>query len=418
MKPDSKHFYQMSYEERLEKLKQQTGLSLDQVDLLKSHFDETGAVLIENYLTNYQLPEGIVPNLRVNGKNYWLPLVTEEPSVIAAASHGAKLLSADNGIEAQAGQRLVEGQVIVQTTAFTQLDQLIRQQQISILAVADQSHPSLKKYGGGAKKVVCRQLDESLSSVEIQVAVGEAMGANIVNTMAEAVANLLEQHKYQVVMSILSNAGTYQMVTVTGQVAVTKLAKKGLSGAQVANKIATASHIAQIDSKRAVTHNKGIMNGIDALVMALGNDWRAVESAIHLAAVVDNQYRGLSQWQVQGDKLVGTMTIPLPLGMVGGATKVLPLARINRQIANVTTVNEAMQVGAALGLAQNLAALVALVTEGIQRGHMSLQVKSLALANGATPAEIPVILTKIGSQQPDATEIKMIITAIRNSKGE
>ena len=413
-----KHFYRLSYTDRLTALAQQRQLTPNQITTIKQNATQVSDSLIENYLTDYRLPEGVLPQIRVNDHDYVVPMVTEEPSVIAAASHGAKLMMTA-GITAQITERLVEGQVIVASKDAEQLTQFVVANQQTILQVANASHPTMQNYGGGAKAVTVRQLDADYCSVDLQVGVGEAMGANVVNTMSEAVADYLRQHDFIIIMSILTNEGSHQLVTVSGQVPVAQLAKAQISGAEIAQRIQIASHIAQIDPKRAVTHNKGIMNGVDAAVIATGNDWRAVEAAVQAFASRDGQYRGLSQWQVVDDQLIGKMTLPLPMGLVGGATKVLKLVAVNRQLSNFQTTQEAMSVIAAVGLAQNLAALLALVSEGIQAGHMKLQLKSMAMANGATPTEVPMVIAQLAHQQPINSQlVKATIEKIRQTKGE
>lgn len=413
-----KHFYRLSYTDRLTALAQQRQLTPNQITTIKQNATQVSDSLIENYLTDYRLPEGVLPQIRVNDHDYVVPMVTEEPSVIAAASHGAKLMMTA-GITAQITERLVEGQVIVASKDAEQLAQFVVANQRTILQVANASHPTMQNYGGGAKAVTVRQLDADYCSVDLQVGVGEAMGANVVNTMSEAVADYLRQHDFIIIMSILTNEGSHQLVTVSAQVPVAQLAKAQISGAEIAQRIQIASHIAQIDPKRAVTHNKGIMNGVDAAVIATGNDWRAVEAAVQAFASRDGQYRGLSQWQVVDDQLIGKMTLPLPMGLVGGATKVLKLVSVNRQLSNFQTTQEAMSVIAAVGLAQNLAALLALVSEGIQAGHMKLQLKSMAMANGATPTEVPMVIAQLAHQQPINSQlVKATIEKIRQTKGE
>lgn len=413
-----KHFYRLSYTDRLTALAQQRQLTPNQITTIKQNATQVSDSLIENYLTDYRLPEGVLPQIRVNDHDYVVPMVTEEPSVIAAASHGAKLMMTA-GITAQITERLVEGQVIVASKDAEQLTQFVVANQQTILQVANASHPTMQNYGGGAKAITVRQLDADYCSVDLQVGVGEAMGANVVNTMSEAVADYLRQHDFIIIMSILTNEGSHQLVAVSAQVPVAQLAKSQISGAEIAQRIQIASHIAQIDPKRAVTHNKGIMNGVDAAVIATGNDWRAVEAAVQAFASRDGQYRGLSQWQVVDDQLIGKMTLPLPMGLVGGATKVLNLVTVNRQLSNFQTTQEAMSVIAAVGLAQNLAALLALVSEGIQAGHMKLQLKSMAMANGATPTEVPMVIAQLAHQQPiNSRLVKATIEKIRQTKGE
>lgn len=409
------HFYKKSYEQRLSLIAEAANLSKAQLDLLGRSLNPRSGELIENNLTDYPLPEGIAVGLVVNGHEHLVPMVTEEPSVIAAASNGAKLLSAGAGIHCSVPDNLVSGQVIVKDADPHQVTKFVHDYQQQLIQIADQSHPSVLKYGGGAKGLDVRILSKQFLSVDLLVDTGEAMGANIINTMLEAVSNWLsEQLTVETTMAILTNFADKAIVEVSGKVAMAKLGTKSLSGPQVAQKIADASQIAQLDIRRATTHNKGIMNGVDAAVMAFGNDWRAVESAAHAFAARSGSYQGLSTWEIDEDQLVGRMSLPVPIGFVGGASKVLPLAGINKQIAQIDNSREEMQVVAALGLAQNLAALKALVTDGIQKGHMNLQLRSLALSNGTTMQELPVVVRKLqGMDHPSSQTVKEILKILR-----
>ncbi len=409
------HFYKKSYEQRLSLIAEAANLSKPQLDLLGRSLNPRSGELIENNLTDYPLPEGIAVGLVVNGHEHLVPMVTEEPSVIAAASNGAKLLSAGAGIHCSVPDNLVSGQVIVKDGDPHQVTKFVHDYQQQLIQIADQSHPSVLKYGGGAKNLDVRILSKQFLSVDLLVDTGEAMGANIINTMLEAVSNWLsEQLTVETTMAILTNFADKAIVEVSGKVAMAKLGTKSLSGAQVAQKIADASQVAQLDIQRATTHNKGIMNGVDAAVMAFGNDWRAVESAAHAFAARSGSYQGLSTWEIDKDQLVGRMSLPVPIGFVGGASKVLPLAGINKQIAQIGNSREEMQVVAALGLAQNLAALKALVTDGIQKGHMNLQLRSLALSNGTTMQELPVVVRKLqGMDHPSSQTVKEILKTLR-----
>lgn len=409
------HFYKKSYEQRLSLIAEAANLSKAQLDLLGRSLNPRSGELIENNLTDYPLPEGIAVGLVVNGHEHLVPMVTEEPSVIAAASNGAKLLSAGAGIHCSVPDNLVSGQVIVKDADPHQVTKFVHDYQQQLIQIADQSHPSVLKYGGGAKGLDVRILSKQFLSVDLLVDTGEAMGANIINTMLEAVSNWLsEQLTVETTMAILTNFADKAIVEVSGKVAMAKLGTKSLSGPQVAQKIADASQIAQLDIRRATTHNKGIMNGVDAAVMAFGNDWRAVESAAHAFAARSGSYQGLSTWEIDEDQLVGRMSLPVPIGFVGGASKVLPLAGINKQIAQIDNSREEMKVVAALGLAQNLAALKALVTDGIQKGHMNLQLRSLALSNGTTMQELPVVVQKLqGMDHPSSQTVKEILKILR-----
>lgn len=411
---NEKSFYKLTYKQRIEYLTQKLNLSDQQVELIIGANDLISDQLIENFLLNYDLPEGIMTNLKVNNKSYMIPMVTEEPSVIAAASYGAKMLANQTGIIAEVLDNELTGQIIIETHDLEQLNAYITTKQAHLIEIANQSHPTILKYGGGAKNISVRVLDHNLVSLDVNVDTAEAMGANIMNTMLEAMANeLSSQITGQIIMSILSNYADKKLVKVTGKVEFDQLSKHG-DGQKVAQLIEKASYISTIDYKRATTNNKGIMNGIDAAAIALGNDWRAIESSVHAFAAKDGHYVGLSQWRVVEQQLVGQMILPMPVGFVGGATKVLPKAQLNKDIAKIENVREEMQVLAAVGLAQNLAALRALVSEGIQKGHMNLQFKSLAMANGAKTSEVDMVIKALRKiDHPSSDDVIEILKDIR-----
>ncbi|MEJ6400148.1 hydroxymethylglutaryl-CoA reductase, degradative [Nicoliella lavandulae] len=411
-----KHFYRKSYAERLSVVGKYAELDEDNQALIKSHANSTSSHLIENYLTDYSIPEGVGVNLIINGNEHEIPMVTEEPSVIAAVSNGARMLRT-NGIEATVLNRELIGQVVLHKPTSELLD-WIDDHRANLIALADSAHPSIQNYGGGATDLEIRKLDHDNYSIDLSVNVSEAMGANIINSMLEAVgASINQQMPGVVLMQILSNYATKSLVKVVGKIDFDQLGAPGMTGSEVAARIGLASHIAQVDPYRATTHNKGIMNGIDAVTIAMGNDWRAIESGVHAYAARDGQYRGLSKWEVIDNQLVGSMTIPLPVGFVGGATKVFPLVKINQRIAKVKNARGLMQLIAATGLAQNLAALKAIVTDGIQKGHMALQIKSLAMSAGATPEELPEVLHQLRTMEhPSEDAAKQIINQIRNTK--
>ena len=411
-------FYRLSYDQRRDQLAQASHLSPQQLGTVADQRQAADEELIENYLTTYGLPEGVAVNLRVDGHAVAVPMVTEEPSVIAAASNGGRLLTSDVGITTAVERRELMGQIVCQqVTDGPALQQWVTDHAQDLLQVADAAHPSLLTHGGGARSVRVRLLPPDWASIDLFIDVGEAMGANLVNTMTEAVADYLRAHQAPtILMSILSNYATHSLVTARCTVPVNQLRTKTSDGLTVARRIAAASAFAQVDPYRATTHNKGIMNGIDAVVLAMGNDWRAVESGVHAYASRDGQYRGLSQWHVTADQqLRGELTLPLALGFVGGATRVFPLVAVNQQLAHVTSARDLMRVTAAVGLAQNVAALRALVTDGIQKGHMHLQLRSLALSVGATPAEVPAVVAQLTSKQPTTAQARAALAAVRQT---
>ncbi|MCH5463045.1 hydroxymethylglutaryl-CoA reductase, degradative [Lactobacillus sp. LC28-10] len=413
-------FYKRTPEERLAIIADQLGLSKPEQQVLKQHATADDlSLLVENYLTTYQLPEGIAVNFRVNDHDYVVPMVTEEPSVIAAASNGAKQLAKAGGIKATVNSRLLTGQVVLSDVkVFASIDDWVALHQNELLDAARQAHPSIVKRGGGPKSIRTRDLGEGFVSIDLVVDVKAAMGANMMNTMLEAVADVVQNKLHHTTLfSILSNAGDQSLTTATVSVPVAQLADEQQKAQQVATRIAQASRIAQLDPMRAVTHNKGIMNGVDAVVLAMGNDWRAIESASHAYAAVDGQYRGLSQWQLEDDQLTGTLTLPMPIGTVGGATKVLPLVGINQKIASIDSPEELMMVIVSVGLAQNFAALKALVTSGIQQGHMKMQLRSLAMSVGASAVEVPALVNQlIKASDPNEASARRLLEQIRNNK--
>nr|WP_318530945.1 hydroxymethylglutaryl-CoA reductase, degradative [Apilactobacillus timberlakei] len=410
-----KHFYHKNYDERLSIISNFADLNNQEFNELFSSKKQKNNNLIENYITDYSLPEGIAVNFIINGLDKVVPMVTEEPSVIAAASNGARMFSKNDGLYAKVISHNLTGQIIIKTDNYNLLYGYVKNHYDELLRTANNAHKSIIDHGGGAKKIKVRKLDENYCSLDLFVDVAEAMGANIINSMLESLANFIStNHNADVLMSILSNYSIDSLVKVTGKVPFSQLGKNGISGYNVAQKIVEASHIAQIDPYRAATHNKGIMNGIDAFVMAMGNDWRAVESGVHAYASRNGSYQGLSKFKIKDDALFGEMTIPLSLGFVGGATKVLPKVKINQKIAKVNSKNELMQMAAAVGLSQNLAALKALVTEGIQKGHMNLQLKSLAMSAGANEEELVNVVEMLHQLvNPNLKDAQTIIKKLR-----
>lgn len=401
-------YYQKKWAERLDVLWEAGLLTTDEIAQLR-HLGTAAALgdtMIENYLTNYALPEGLAVNYQINGKDYVVPMVTEEPSVVAASSNGAQLVKRAGGFQAQIAERLMIGQIIIENVQDqVALTGALAAREEYLLKVADEAHPSLKRRGGGARWLRLRPLAADLLAVDLAVDVQEAMGANMLNTMLEAVATAIRTELDQdVLMAILSNYATECLVQVECTLPVTLLGRGDIPGEVVAAKIAQASRVAQLDIYRATTHNKGIMNGVDAVVLASGNDWRAIEAGAHAYAARDGQYRGLSQWKVQGTKLHGQLTLPMPLGFVGGSIGIVPVVQLNHKLMRVENARELEQVVAAVGLAQNLAALRALVTDGIQRGHMKLQLRSLAVAVGADTDEVAAVVQAMQAQHARSSQ--------------
>lgn len=412
-------YYQKDHQTRLDILKQKKYLDQTQLDKLQTSASEVkiSDAMIENFITEYHLPEGLALNYVIDGQEYLIPFVTEEPSVIAAASHGAALVKQAGGFTTTVTERLMIGQIILENVAHPkQVATLLESQSEKLLALANAAHPSIVKRGGGAQMCQVRILAPDLISLDLIVDVKEAMGANMLNTMLEACAAYLQTKLgLDVLISILSNYATRCLAKATCALPVELLTRKGLSGAKIAQKIATASRVAQLDPYRATTHNKGIMNGIDAVVLASGNDWRAIEAGAHAYAARDGQYRGLSTWVVKDDILYGELELPLPLGTVGGSIGIVPLVKINQQLLQLKDARQLEAIVAAVGLGQNLAALYALVTDGIQKGHMRLQLKSLALSVGATKAELESVVSRLEALQArDQATAKKVLEELRN----
>ena len=399
-------FYNHSVKERLALLADQAELTPDEVDMLReaSLGLERADLMIENVVGVHELPLGIATNFQVNGRDVLVPMVVEEPSVVAGASFAARLARAGGGFRAHTTEPVMIGQMQVLDLAdpwaarFALLDQKTR-----LLKVAHQVDPIIVGLGGGARDLEVRVLQDSPAGpmlvVHLLYDCRDAMGANAVNTAVERLAPLVEEISGgRVLLRILSNLADRRLARARCDVPVESLAFDDWDGRHVAQRIVEAWAFASADPYRAATHNKGIMNGIDAVVMATGNDWRAVEAGAHAYAARSGRYSSLSTWTLAEDRLVGTLELPLGVGTVGAATRVHPSARVAFKILGVESARELAEIIAAVGLAQNLAAIRALATEGIQRGHMSLHARQVAMAAGATGKEITHIAAQMVQQ--------------------
>ena len=391
-------FYNLSMEERRAKLAESASLSPDSLSV----YDKGGLSghaadhMIENAMGMHSLPIGIGLNFQVNGKDVLVPMVIEEPSVVAGASFMAKLARAGGGFLATTDEPLMIGQMQVLNLTDLPAGRLtLLEHKEDLLAEADSIDPVLKKFGGGARGLEVRIIDESpvgpFLVVHLIYDVRDAMGANAVNTACERLAPRVEALTGgRVLLRILSNLADRRLARARCTVPVKELAFRAAddhaySGEEVRDGIIEAYAFAAADPYRAATHNKGIMNGVDAVVIATGNDWRAVEAGAHAYAARSGRYTSLSTWgkDVEGN-LVGTLEMPMAVGIIGGATKVHPGAQTALKLLDVKTAPELAEVIVCVGLAQNMAALRALATEGIQRGHMSLHARQVAIAAGAT----------------------------------
>lgn len=413
----TKDLYKKSLNQRQLLTSQHRRLTDQQQAFIKQHSNDTHNEMIENYIMDYAIPEGLVVDLQVNGHQYEVPMVTEEPSVIAAACNGAKRVSQSGGFKAPLQSRMVTGQVIVTEVKDPAVfRKWCTDHEEQLLTVANNAHPSMKKRGAGAQHIRVRQ-SERFMNLDVLVDVDQAMGANIVNTMAEAIGHYLTQHGWHILAAILSNYALDAVQSVQCFVNNDQLATRSMDGKTVAKRICELSELAQVDQFRAVTHNKGIMNGIDAVVIGSGNDWRSVEAGAHAYAARDGQYRGLSKWKIVNDGIKGTLAIPMTSGVVGGSIKLTQQSQINYQISKIDSAQELCAVAVSVGLAQNLAALRALATNGIQAGHMKLQYRSLALSVGAAGNEVSALVSRL-EKTPQVTTMaaKQLLSQLRKEE--
>lgn len=402
-------YYKKERNERLKLLVEHGYLTEDEANLLFANpplSDDVANSLVENQITQYPLPYGVGLNFIVDKQDVIVPMATEEPSVIAAASNGARFMRKQGGFTTTINERLLIGQVILTDISdFKLAADILKQKEAAIMQAANDAHPSIVNRGGGLKKIDVRTIrnednQPEFLTVHLLVDVKDAMGANIVNTILEGTAPLIENWLSATsLMSILSNYNDHSLVTSRCLVAPEDLAVGELTGQEVAAKIVAATRYAHLDPYRAATHNKGIMNGIDAVLLATGNDWRAVEAGAHAYASREGRYQSLSNWTINQDGMLeGELTMPMPIGSVGGAISVLPLAKISQKLTQTQSAESLASVIVSVGLAQNFAALKALVTDGIQKGHMSLHAKSLAIHAGAVDAEIDILTNLLKEQ--------------------
>lgn len=361
--------------------------------------------MIENTIGTFELPFGVAGNFVVNGRDVLVPMVVEEPSVVAAASYMAKLARAGGGFETSSTGPLMRAQVqVIGLSDPFGARQALFKQRDEILAIANSRDQVLVRLGGGCRDIEVHLFPETprgpMVALHLIVDVRDAMGANAVNTMAEAVSPLVERITGgSVRLRILSNLADLRLARARVRLTPEVLATKERSGEQIVDGILDACSFATVDPYRAATHNKGIMNGIDPVIVATGNDWRAVEAGAHAYACRAGRYTSLTQWERDASgALVGSIELPMPVGLVGGATKTHPLARIALKILQVQTAQELGEIAAAVGLAQNLGALRALSTEGIQRGHMALHARNVALAAGASGDEIDRVARRMAEE--------------------
>jgi hydroxymethylglutaryl-CoA reductase len=407
-------FFKLSIEERIGQLAERAGLQAKALSFLRDgeHLPvRTANHMIENCIGTFELPLGLAMNLRVDGVDRLVPMAIEEPSVLAGLSKAARYLRSGPGIITTVAAPVMIGQVqLLEVPDLDRARERVLEAKQDLLDEANRVDPTLVTVGGGARDVEVRILPPegpmdpvgTMFVVHLLVDVQDAMGANAVNTMVEGLAPRLEQLTGgRARLRILSNLADRRLVTARGQLPVSRLGGNGDSklapelGLSVALGVEEASVFAERDPYRAATHNKGIMNGIDGVLVALGQDWRAVESGAHAFAARSGRYRALSKWRVTDNLLRGELELPLAVGTVGGIVKSHPAVQAGFAILDVKSAAELAAVAAAVGLAQNLAALCALATVGIQHGHMRLHARKVGMTVGATEAELEPLFEEL-----------------------
>lgn len=399
-------FAKLSPTERIEALLKEGLLTWDEAQILKEQKGLPLSIadqLTENVLSTFDLPFSLAPYFLINGRDYVLPMVTEEPSVVAAASFAAKLIQRSGGFTTQVHQRQMIGEIALTDVEDVEVaSKRILEDKETLLQLANEAYPSIVKRGGGARDLWVENKGDFLI-VYLAVDPKEAMGANMLNTMLEALTDRIQKLSGgQALMAILSNLATRSLVSARCAIDFKVLSRNPEEAIEIAHRMELASQLAKVDPYRAATHNKGIFNGIDALVLATGNDWRAIEAGAHAYAAQSGSYKGLSHWtsQPKEKKLYGEITLPMPVATKGGSIGLNPTVQVSHRLLGEPSAIELAGIIASLGLAQNFAALKALVTTGIQAGHMKLQARSLALLAGAKEEEVPRLVSQLLENKP------------------
>ena len=415
-------FSKASPGERIEKLAQAGLLSEEGLQILRDN--ETLPLslaneMVENVLGTLALPFGLAPGFQIDGQEVQVPMVTEEPSIIAAASYAAGLIKRSGGFQTQVYKRQMIGQVALYDVSNKEKAiQAITGAKEDLLQLANQAYPSIVKRGGGARDLWTEEKGGFLICY-LSVDPKEAMGANMLNTMLEALVDPLEDLSGgQGLMAILSNLATDALVTARCKIDYRFLSRDPKEAAEIAQKMALASQLAAVDPYRAATHNKGIFNGIDAVVLATGNDWRAIEAGGHTYASLTGQAQGLSSWihHPEQQVLEGQLTLPMPIATKGGSIGLNPSVQVAHELLGNPDAQTLARIIVSVGLAQNFAALKALVSTGIQHGHMKLQAKSLALLAGATPSEVaPVVQALLEDRPFNLEKAQAVLEKIRQN---
>lgn len=365
---------------------------------------EAANLMVENVISIFALPNAVAVNFSINGTDRCVPMVVEEPSVVAAVTNMARLARTGGGFQADADDGVMIGQIqLVRVADVPATLARLTDALPELTGLAKAVHPRLARYGGGLVDIQLRtvryeepgQPTEDMVIVHVLLNCADAMGANMVNTLVERLAGPIQRLTGETVgLRILSNLADQRLARASVTLPASAF---GADGQRVIEAIASAWRFAWADPYRAATHNKGVMNGIDAVCLATGNDWRAVEAGVHAFAARDGQYRPVTRWSVDGDQLTGSIEVPLQIGIVGGPIKVHPTVQSNLALLGVQTARELAAVMATVGLAQNLGALKALTTEGIQAGHMRMHARTIAATAGAKATEIPEVIEQLCS---------------------
>ena len=423
-------FYKLSVKERREMVAKLANLDQEAVDALAATGELTEAAadrIIENVVGTLALPVGVATNFIVDGEHYLVPFALEEPSVVAAASNMAKRCHAKGGFFSNNTEPVMIGQIqIVGCDDPFEAKKSILNAANELIAACNEVDPILVKFGGGCKELQARVIDTDsgpMVIVHILVDCRDAMGANAVNTMAETIAPKVEAITGgTVILRIISNLAIHRLARVSATFTPEEMANRGEGaeeGAKVIDGILQAYHFAAADPFRATTHNKGIMNAISAIAVACGQDWRAIESGAHSYASHERTYGSLTHWEKDPEgNLVGSIELPMAVGLVGGAVRVHPTAKANVAIMGARTADELSKVIAAAGIAQNLGALRALATVGIQAGHMKLHARNMAVTAGANDDEVDAVVEIVRSsgERITAAAIESALEKLRNEK--
>ena len=421
-------FYKLSVEDRRNKVAQLSGLSPEQIDALASHGELSEAAadrMIENVIGTMSLPVGVATNFVIDGKPYLIPFCVEESSIVAAASNMAKRCLVNGGFRTNNDDPVMIAQIqVLDLPDVEEAAEAVLTAKYELMAMCNSLPSTMIKLGGGCKDIITRSID-SMSGrmliVHLLVDTRDAMGANAVNTMAELVSGKIEEITGgRVHLRILSNLATHRLAKVEATFTPEELSDDGTreNGSKIISGILEAHHFAMADPYRAATHNKGIMNAISAIALACGQDWRAIEAGCHAwAAVEEGTYTSMTRWSRNDDgNLVGRIETPMAVGIVGGASKVHPAARANLSILGVESAQELAGIMAAAGIAQNLGAMRALATSGIQAGHMKLHAKNMAVSAGAIGDEIEQVANIVNAQSGPVTQqlVKDTLESLRN----